>query len=494
MLRITRIVLAIVSFLLVTLLFLDFTGWTQAHFGFMAKIQLVPAILAANLLVVVAILAATLLLGRVYCSVICPLGIMQDIVNRLRLATGKKARNRFNFSPALTALRWTFLVLFVVCLLAQLSWIASLIAPYSAYGRMVNTLLAPAYDWANNLLAGQAAQRGSYLFWHHATAPRTFIALAIAIATFLTVTILAWMGGRTWCNTVCPVGTLLGTLSRYSLLAPVINTDKCKNCSLCARRCKASCIDYKNHKIDYSRCVACFDCIDNCSHNAIEYTRRRQPSPKPADPTNCSRRSFLAAGAMVASAAAINAADKLVDGGMTQVKAKKAPQRKRPVLPPGAKSISHFTSRCTACQLCVTACPTQVLRPSIDLDRLMKPQSGFEIGYCRPECTRCANVCPTGAILPLSVEEKSSLQTGHAVWIKDLCVPISNGDSCGNCARHCPTGAITMVYYTTSDGRTVKVPAVDTERCIGCGACENLCPSRPYSAIYVEGNEVQKLI
>lgn len=497
MLRTIRVVAALACLTLITLLFLDFTGWMQDHFGFLAKIQFLPAVLALNVAVVAVLILGTLLLGRVYCSVICPLGVMQDVVSRLRSFTGKRARNRFGYKRGLTAMRAVFLVLFVVFLVAHVGWLASLIAPYSAYGRMVQTLLAPAYDWVNNLLADQAAARDSYLFWHTTTVPRSAIAIAVSLTTFAVISVLAWIGGRTWCNTVCPVGTVLGFLSRYSFLAPVIDTAKCRDCSLCARRCKASCIDYKNHRIDYSRCVACFDCIGNCTHGAISYTRRSKASlhaPATADGPDQGRRSFIAAGAMMAGAAAVHAADKTIDGGMATVEAKTAPERKRPVLPPGAVSIKHFTTHCTACQLCVTACPTHVLRPSTELSRLMKPESGYERGYCRPECTRCGDVCPAGAIIPLTAEAKSATQAGHAVWVIERCVPLTNGDKCGNCARHCPVGAITMVSHTTGAGKTVEVPAVDTERCIGCGACENLCPARPLSAIYVEGNEVQRTV
>ena len=116
----------------------------------------------------------------------------------------------------------------------------------------------------------------------------------------------------------------------------------------------------------------------------------------------------------------------------------------------------------------------------------------FERGYCRPECTRCSEVCPAGAIKPISREEKTDIHVGHAVWIKENCVVLTDGVSCGNCARHCPTGAIQIVDYEGPDGK-VQVPAVDENKCIGCGACEHLCPARPFSAIYVEGNEMHHI-
>lgn len=126
--------------------------------------------------------------------------------------------------------------------------------------------------------------------------------------------------------------------------------------------------------------------------------------------------------------------------------------------------------------------------------KLMQPEMSYERGYCRPECTKCAEVCPAGAISPITPADKSAIQIGHAVWIKENCVPLTDGVECGNCARHCPTGAIQMVASEPDSPDSLKIPVVNTERCIGCGACENLCPARPFSAIYVEGHLAHKII
>ena len=158
----------------------------------------------------------------------------------------------------------------------------------------------------------------------------------------------------------------------------------------------------------------------------------------------------------------------------------------------GSLSARHFAQHCTACQLCVSNCPNDVLRPSTSLSTFMQPTMSYERGYCRPECTKCGDVCPTGAIKPITRAYKSATQIGHAVWIKKNCVPLTDGVECGNCARHCPTGAITMVPINPKDEHSLKIPAVNEARCIGCGACENLCPARPFSAIYVEGHEVHR--
>jgi ferredoxin len=135
-----------------------------------------------------------------------------------------------------------------------------------------------------------------------------------------------------------------------------------------------------------------------------------------------------------------------------------------------------------------------VLRPSTDLMTLMQPFMSYEDGYCRPECNRCSSVCPTGAIQPLSLADKSSTQIGHAVWVGKNCIPLVDRVECGNCARHCPAGAIEMVPMNQADRNSLKYPVLNEARCIGCGACEYVCPARPFSAIYVEGHEVHKTI
>ena len=149
-----------------------------------------------------------------------------------------------------------------------------------------------------------------------------------------------------------------------------------------------------------------------------------------------------------------------------------------------------FYDHCTACQLCVAVCPNNVLRPSKDLSRLMQPEMSFEKGYCRPECVKCSEVCPAGAILKITPEEKTQWKVGTAHVDLDLCVVNRDGVSCGNCARHCPAGAIEMVLSDPDDRQSPHIPSVVEDRCIGCGACENLCPSRPLSAITVNGYEI----
>lgn len=484
MLRKIRIAASAAFFVLITLLLLDFSGSLHTWLGWMARVQFLPALLAVNVGVVVALVALTLLFGRVYCSVICPLGFMQDAISWM---AGKRKKNRFVYSPALGWLRYGMLAVFVVALAAGVGSVATLLAPYGSYGRIVSNLLSPFYLWGNNLLAYVAARMGSYAFYSVDVWLRSGVTLLIALVTFLTLALLAWRNGRTYCNTLCPVGTLLGSLSRFSLYKPRFDVAKCNGCKLCARNCKASCIDPAVHTIDYSRCVACMDCIAVCRQGAIGYTRPVTKDLSAQVPADDSRRKFLILTGVFA-ALAVKAQAKKVDGGLALIEDKKIPDRATPLSPPGSKSLRHLTVHCTGCQLCITACANHVLRPSGRLMTLMQPEMSYERGYCRPECTRCAEVCPAGAFHPISTADKSATQIGHAVWIPKNCVVLTDDVNCGNCARHCPTGAIQMVPGDVNDTASRLIPAVDEERCIGCGACEHLCPARPFSAIYVEGH------
>lgn len=492
MLRSIRIVSAVVFWLGITLLFLDFTGLAAGWLGWMARMQFLPAVLAGNFIVVALLVAMTLIFGRLYCSVICPLGVMQDGF----AALGRRSRrNPYSFSPARSVLRYIMLAVMIVAIALGLGSVFALIAPYSAYGRIVSSLLQPVWMWCNNLLAYWAEKHDSYAFYSVDVWLRSGLSLGVAVVTLVVLAILAWRNGRTYCNTICPVGTILGFISRFSLLKPVIDTSKCVGCGKCARNCKASCIDAGNHAIDYSRCVVCFDCIGNCSIGAISYRRRPSVKTRPSHDKveDRGRRAFMTVAA-VAGTAAVAKAQIKVDGGLAVIQDKKIPVRQTPVLPPGAVSHAHLVRHCTGCQLCVASCPNNVLRPSGSPQSFMMPTVSYERGYCRPECTRCGEVCPAGAIHRLSREDKSALSIGHAVWIRENCIVVTDGRRCGNCARHCPSGAISMVPMVPGDTGSPLIPAVDPEKCIGCGACENLCPSRPLSAIYVEGNHRQREI
>lgn len=502
MLKKIRIALAAVFFVGITLLLV---GIGQQWWGWMAKLQFLPACLALNFGVIAFLVLLTFVCGRSYCAVICPLGVWQDVVLRVRRTIGKiqmknfarraakakaagkpvpKMKTRvsktFGYKPEHKALRYGIWGVFVLCLILGIQVVVALIAPYSAYGRIVTSIVHP----------------------------NGWIVPLIAFATLACVTYLAWTDGRSWCNNVCPVGTTLSFISRFSLFRMSIDESKCIACGKCYKNCKASCIDGQAHTIDGSRCVVCFECVENCSEGALEY--RFAYGRKPAKPVAASvaepasepavsveakeasvdagKRAFMLGALMAGSAAILNAQEpEKTDGGLAVVLPKRAPKRDQRIVPPGAQGAKHFYKHCTACQLCVANCPNNVLRPSTDPTHLMQPKMDFDRGFCRPECTTCSQVCPAGAILPITKEEKTMIHVGNAVVNYDLCVAYNEEASCGSCASHCPAGAISMIRKNAADPSSPLIPSVLDGRCIGCGKCEYLCPSRPVSAIHVEG-------
>ena len=485
MLKKIRTILAAVVFVLITLLFLDFTGTLHCWLSWLAKVQFLPAVMALNVGVIVALIALTLIFGRIYCSVICPLGVLQDVLARFH-----RKKNKYSYSKEVRWLRYPVLVMFIIAFVAGIGSLFQLLAPYSSYGRIATMIFQPLWMWGNNLLAMVAEHYESYAFYSVEVWMRSLPIFIIAAVTLVVLIILAWRGGRTYCNTICPVGTVLSFFARFSWMKVRFDADKCKNCSLCSKNCKAACIDYKTHTVDYSRCVVCGNCIDKCKFGALSYA----PPTAKSKTADASKRSFLVSSALLAGAAMAQKKEKLMDGGLADIEDKVQPNRQTPLTPPGSLSYDNLSTRCTGCQLCVSECPNHVLRPSGDLMHLMQPEMSYEHCYCRPECTRCSEVCPAGAIKPLDNIEKSSIQIGHAVWIKKNCVVLTDEVECGNCARHCPSGAIEMVPLDENNEESPMIPAINESACIGCGACEYVCPSRPFSAIYVEGHEVHKHI
>lgn len=493
MLRRIRICLAVLFFVGITALFLDFSGVLHGWLGWMARMQFVPALLSLNAVVIIMLLLLTVLFGRVYCSVLCPLGVMQDVISHLA-GMRKGRRFRFSFGKDRAILRNAVLLFFMVALFSGFSWFAALVEPYSMYGRMVNSLFAPLYMWANNLLAYISERLDSYAFYSVDVWVRSGATLAVSAATFLLVSLLAWRSGRTWCNSVCPVGTFLGHISRFSLFRPFIDTAKCNGCKLCERGCKASCIDAVSHRVDYSRCVACMNCVERCKRGALKYRFvGLGRNSGPIDGNDKGRRGFLSVMGVMAVSSAMAQKSKKVDGGLAVIEDKRVPMRAVPVIPAGAGSLNEFRRHCTSCQLCVSKCPNHVLRPSQRLECFMQPEMSFERGFCRTACNICSHVCSNGAINHVGKDEKSAVKIGTAVWIPDNCIARRDGVECGNCERHCPNGAITMIARNDKPDAP-KIPMVDAERCLGCGACEYVCPSRPFSAIFVEGIEEHRMV
>lgn len=465
MLRKIRLAAAALFFAGITLLFV---GIGHQWWGWMAKLQFLPSCMALNFAAMAFVLLLTLVFGRIYCSVICPMGVFQDLVirvHKLLSPKGRKPKRHFVKEPRIV--RYGVLALVIVTALTFSQLLLTVLAPYSAYGRMIRSIVG--------------LSRGESL------APALLITAA---ATLVVICVCAWIWGRGWCNTVCPVGSVLGLVSRFSLFKVSIDQSQCVSCRKCEKGCKSSCIDIDTHTIDHSRCVDCFDCLDSCPKGGIKFRfslpRKAKTGPV-TESVDKGRRAFMATTALVGSSLALGAQNKRLDGGLADVIDKTSPERSERLVPFGAESVKDFYDRCTACQLCVSNCPNGVLRPSTDIGHFLQPQMGYEKGWCRPECTTCSQVCPAGAIRPLKAEEKLTHKIGTAKVNLSLCLAAKDEASCGNCSRHCPVGAVRMVK---TDGYHRSIPVVAEAQCIGCGACEYLCPARPISAITVDGISV----
>jgi polyferredoxin len=507
--KVARVVVALVMLAAMTALFTTVEGYVATSLGWVAKLQIMPLAISGAITAIIAWFAATLLFGRIYCSWVCPMGIVQDFfAHAARITRKLKFKHRYSWHTGNNRMRYTWLGFIAIASALGLTLPITLFDPYSAYGRVASQIIVP----IKSLVTPDATLFISSL-----------VAFGIAVATLLVVGWTAYHRGRLVCNTVCPVGSLLSLISKYSLLHFDIDTDLCVNCRKCEHVCKAECINPLDHVVDSSRCVMCFNCVDACEHNAIRYTVSRKrlsipmmqpietaPTAAPmevnvgTDSANANnaatrhavnsgemsdthsssirkvdRRQFLATGLIVAAAPALLAADttrrriEAITNNATPL------PELRPVIPPGAESLDKFLDRCTGCGLCVARCPAHVLRPStheLGWSNMLHPIKNYDKSYCRYNCTRCTEVCPTAALMPLTEAEKHSFVVGTATVEADNCI------GCGLCASRCPRKAIEM--KSAGKGR---VATVDRSLCIGCGSCQYICPATPEKAIGVCG-------
>lgn len=496
MLKKIRLGISIAIFLFISLYFLDFAELLPAQFQFIAKIQFVPALLAVNLAILAALIIGTFIFGRIYCSIVCPMGILQDVIGRIALffsrKKGKKKKRRYKYAKPQTILRWSILGIAALALVSGFTLLAGLLDPYSAFGRITVNIFRPFYMAGNNVLASLFMKFGNYTFYKVEIFVLSISALIIAIVTLLIVGWLAWKHGRTYCNTVCPVGTLLGFVSRFSIFKIRMIPDKCNACGLCEMNCKSLCINSKERKIDYSRCVTCYNCIESCNRKAMIYSAKEPKSKeiREAEETgniDARKRQFLSSLLTTAAVLPFSIAKEKT----LELATGKLVKRKTPITPPGSISIGHFGQHCTSCHLCISKCPSKVLKPAFleyGLSGMLQPVMFFEKGFCNFDCTVCSEVCPNGAIKPLTKEEKHITQVGRVVFVEELCVVITDGTNCGACSEHCPTQAVAMVSYKGG----LTLPSINPDICVGCGGCESICPVRPLRAIFIEGNAVHQ--
>jgi ferredoxin len=339
----------------------------------------------------------------------------------------------------------------------------------------------------NNFLAWALHKFDVYTFDHITIRGFQLVTYAIPAIFLLLVGLLSLTKGRLYCNMICPVGTLLGLFSKISVFRIRFDESKCTKCGRCSVGCKASCIDFLQYKVDVSRCVDCFNCVNICPDKALSYGPVRLK--KKEQETDLEKRKFITGSLLF-----LLGLPQMVKGQDKRAPVPKKPStvkenRTCPVSPPGGGSIEDFNKDCTACSLCISACPNDVLVPSFlqyGLAGMMQPVMDYHRSFCTYNCTECTEICPTYALHPLNLEAKKLTQIGKVNFIKDNCIVKTEKTACGACSEACPTKAVYMISYEGN----LLIPEVNTDICIGCGHCEYACPTTPYKAIFVDGNAV----
>ncbi len=467
----------------------------------LTTLQVMPSLVAAigngtliAAAAAVGVLALTLLLGRVYCSLLCPLGLLMDL---FLLLTGRVRRMKQRAIAPLRRMHFGVLILTAGAAAAGYPLLMNLLEPYALWGRILRDLTIPVVAAASFGLSELLKSFSIFI------APLTFngdafVALVTGVV-WLALFALVWFRGRWFCNALCPAGALLRLPASRSLLALQVKDRECISCGRCEQSCKAGCIvsEEEHYRIDHARCVVCLDCAAVCPTGAIAMERRsygERQSDEEGGTAHTERRRTLGRIARMGGGA--------MTLSLLPVPLLKPVWRKRetapdgsdnvPAVPPGAEGIRRYSSRCIACHTCVSTCPTGVLQPAMfqyGYGGFMQPVMDYKKGYCEWSCIECSQVCPADAIKPLTLEEKQKIQIGQVQFIRDRCVVFTDGTACGACAEVCPTQAVFMVPYVIG----LTQPAFDKQLCVGCGNCEYACPVEGGKAIYVEGKRVHTL-
>lgn len=409
-------------------------------------------------------LALTFLFGRFYCAALCPLGILQDFIGWL-------ARKRNKTQKNVIVLRYTILAITVGFVVGGWVILAKLVEPFSLFGRFFGGLVLPRYTLTLRKLGMSQ--------WAGDDTSTSAGMTAGALTLLILIALVIWKH-RIFCTAICPVGTLLGFFAKHGVFKMVVHDFNCIRCGKCATVCPAGCIDIKTKTLDNERCLRCMNCLSACPKHGIVWQRADSAPKKEQEATaDPKRRGFLLV-MLGTTLASFGLGRRVRPGSAKGITAQPA------IYPPGAGSAGRFASTCTACHLCVTNCEGKVLQPPNAKNYFV--HLDYTKGMCEFNCNACSQICPTGAIRPLSLEKKKLCRIGMAVFHPTRCIAVVDGIACGACAEHCPTGALRMEL---KPGALCSTPILNEDLCIGCGNCCYPCPVRPVTAITVSPVPIQ---
>ncbi len=433
-------------------------------------------------------LAATILLGRFFCGWFCPMGAILDAASATLF---RRRKSRASAVPASwRRLKYLLLAFLAVSSIFTLQWVF-LFDPISLLIRTLTVSVYPALNALLHALFGTAYKAGPPVTWisepaygflrsHFLAFEQPVFRSAVVVGgIFAAILAAERIQRRFWCRNLCPLGALLALAGRYGLLRRRVEAAACIRCGLCDGDCRTGAI--RDHLVtDHGECIGCMDCRAICPEKVVFFSGKGERKSEAVDLT---RRTVLAA-------AAIGAVS--VPFFRSQAHGK-APSQWL-IRPPGALPESEFLARCTRCGECMRVCIANGLQPTAfeaGLEGLWSPVLVARIGYCEYNCTLCGQVCPTGAIRRMPVDEKRKVKIGLAEVDRSHCLPWKGESDCIVCEEHCPTGKKAIVFLEekslTPDGqlRPFKRPWIDERECIGCGICETKCPLPDRAAIVV---------
>lgn len=434
---------------------------------------------------VTVVLVATLLLGRVFCGWICPLGTLIDITDRF---FEKRVRR-----PLMRERRWRnlkfYLLAFIAVSLLFGVQIAFLFDPIALLTRTFTLAFFPPLQLGYQLF-GARFPSVEYLLWRHFgwIFPEATIHFRMGVVCFTIFALIVAanaLSPRFWCRNLCPLGALLGLLSKFPLLRKKVS-DACDHCRICSSLCRMQAIDNNTIRTNTVECILCMSCVATCPNEAIRYglhlsdnAPQKWAKEIPERQPQLVRRRLVFAGLTGIAWAALAR----TNAGAELSNSQQPISSPFLLRPPGSLPENDFLSRCVRCSMCMKVCPTGGLQPAIveaGLEGFWTPVLVPRMGECAPECTACGQVCPTQAIQPFKPEEKAWLYIGTAVIDRSLCLVWSAQKECLVCDEVCTYRAI---EWKVIDG--VAYPTVNDQICVGCGLCEARCPVQPQAAIRV---------